>query len=166
MLCPIACSFRVYCGKVSFLGCLWPVILLMHIFGHTQGPSWWYPCLSVNMDCSIRVSGRLAESIIHWLLLPTFVHAKLHQVCLTLCDPMDHSLPGSSVHGHENRRGLPCPSPGIEPELTQELNRNLIPLLHWQVGSLPLVPPENPSFWSLPNSSCLFWQQEKACVPY
>ena len=21
------------------------------------------------------------------------------QLCLTLCDPMDHSLPGSSVHG-------------------------------------------------------------------
>ena len=26
------------------------------------------------------------------------VHAKLLQLCLTLCDPMDHSLPGSSVH--------------------------------------------------------------------
>ena len=27
------------------------------------------------------------------------VHAKLLQSCLTLCDPMDCSLPGSSVHG-------------------------------------------------------------------
>ena len=27
------------------------------------------------------------------------VHAKLLQLCLTLCDPMDCSLPGSSVHG-------------------------------------------------------------------
>ena len=25
--------------------------------------------------------------------------AKLLQLCLTLCDPMDCSLPGSSVHG-------------------------------------------------------------------
>ena len=25
--------------------------------------------------------------------------AKLLQSCLTLCDPMDHSPPGSSVHG-------------------------------------------------------------------
>ena len=25
--------------------------------------------------------------------------AKLLQSCLTLCDPMDYSLPGSSVHG-------------------------------------------------------------------
>ena len=28
-----------------------------------------------------------------------FMLAKLLQSCLTLCDPMDHSLPGSSVHG-------------------------------------------------------------------
>ena len=129
-----------------------------------QGPSWWCPCLSVNMDCSIRVSGRLAESIIHWLLLPPSVRAKLHQVCLTHCDPMDRSLPGSSVY---------CINTGLgyhallqEIFLTQELNWNLIALLHWQVGSLPLVPPENPSFWPLSNSSCLFWQQEKASVPY
>ena len=27
------------------------------------------------------------------------VHAKLIQSCLTLCDPMDYSLPGYSVHG-------------------------------------------------------------------
>ena len=25
-------------------------------------------------------------------------HAKLLQLCLTLCNPMDYSLPGSSVH--------------------------------------------------------------------
>ena len=29
----------------------------------------------------------------------SFVCAKLLQLCLTLCDPMDHSLPVSSVHG-------------------------------------------------------------------
>ena len=28
-----------------------------------------------------------------------FKHAKLLQLCLTLCNPMDHSPPGSSVHG-------------------------------------------------------------------
>ena len=27
------------------------------------------------------------------------MHAKLHQACLTLGDPMDCSLPGSSAHG-------------------------------------------------------------------
>ena len=28
-----------------------------------------------------------------------YVYAKLLQLCLTLCDPVDHSPPGSSVHG-------------------------------------------------------------------
>ena len=27
------------------------------------------------------------------------MHVKLLQLCPTLCDPMDYSLPGSSVHG-------------------------------------------------------------------
>ena len=45
--------------------------------------------------------------------------------CPTLCDPMDYSPPGSSVHGISQARilsGLPFPSPGdlpnpgIEPE--------------------------------------------------
>ena len=27
------------------------------------------------------------------------MHAKLLQVCPTLCDPVDHSLPGSAIHG-------------------------------------------------------------------
>ena len=38
--------------------------------------------------------------------------------CLTLCDPMDCSLPGSSVHGIILARilsGMPCPPPGIFP---------------------------------------------------
>ena len=47
------------------------------------------------------------------------------ELCLTLCDPMNCSLPGSSVHWiiqQEYWGGLPCPSTGdlfdsgIEPE--------------------------------------------------
>ena len=46
------------------------------------------------------------------------------QLCLTLCDPMDCSLPGSSVHGILQARILEwlpflspgdLPDPGIEP---------------------------------------------------
>ena len=46
------------------------------------------------------------------------------QSCLTLCDPMDGSLPGSSVHGILQARIQEClpfppsgdlPNPGIEP---------------------------------------------------
>ena len=46
--------------------------------------------------------------------------------------------------------GLPGPPPGIF--LTQGLNSHLLNFLHWQVGSLPLVPPGKPSisvYWGL-----------------
>ena len=46
--------------------------------------------------------------------------AKLLQSCLILCDPMDYSLPGSSVPGffrQEYWSGLPCPPPGDLPGL-------------------------------------------------
>ena len=41
--------------------------------------------------------------------------------------------------------GLPCPRPGDF--LTQGLNPRLLSLLHWQVGSLLLVPPGKPPKW-------------------
>ena len=72
--------------------------------------------------------------------------AKLLQSCLTLCDLVDYSPPGSSVHGD---------SPGKDTEvsghallqgifLTQRSNLCLLSLLHWQVGSSPLAPPGKP----------------------
>ena len=45
--------------------------------------------------------------------------AKLLQLCLILCDPVNCSLPGSSVHGFSRQEywsGLPCPPPGDLPE--------------------------------------------------
>ena len=64
------------------------------------------------------------------------------QWCLTLCDPMDCSLPGSSVHGvfHGKNTVVVCHFllQGIFP--TQGLNPHLLRLLNWQVGSLPLEP--------------------------
>ena len=62
------------------------------------------------------------------------------QSCLTLCDPMDCSPPGSSVHGILQARVLgwvaisfsrKYPNPGVEPES---------PLLH--TDSLPSEPLE------------------------
>ena len=38
------------------------------------------------------------------------------QWCLTLCDPMDCSPPGSSAHGILQASGLPFPSPGDLPD--------------------------------------------------
>ena len=50
--------------------------------------------------------------------------AKSFQVCSTLCDPMDCSQAGSSVHGilqARNWSGLPCPPPGDLPNSGTEL---------------------------------------------
>ena len=71
-----------------------------------------------------------------------YVSAKSLHSCLTLCDPTDHSLPGSSVHGNSpgQNTGVGCHAlqKGIFP--TQG-SKSLLCLLHWQAGSLPLVPP-------------------------
>ena len=72
--------------------------------------------------------------------------AKSLQSRLTLCDPMDYSLPGSCLHGIlQARIGVGCHAllQGIFP--TQESNPHFLCLLHWQSGSLPLVPPGKPN---------------------
>ena len=64
------------------------------------------------------------------------------QLCLTPCDRMDHSPPGSSLHGDspDKRTGMGChallqdvPNPGIKPRS-----------LTWQADSLPTEPPGKP----------------------
>ena len=86
------------------------------------------------------------------------MRAKLLQSCPTLCDSMDCSPPGSSVHGESPDRttGVGCYAflQGIFP--TQIANLCLLSLLHWQTGSLLLVPPGKPQSSSLPQPKCLW----------
>ena len=61
------------------------------------------------------------------------------QLCPTLCDPMDYTPPGSSVHGILQAtywNGLPFPSPGDLPNPGIE---PISPAL--QADSLPSDPP-------------------------
>ena len=64
-------------------------------------------------------------------------HAKSLQLCPTLCDPMDGSLPGSSVHGILQARIAKRTASSRVSSQPQDLP-------HWQTGSLPLVPPGKP----------------------
>ena len=51
-------------------------------------------------------------------VLKIHCECEVTQLCLNLCDPMDYSLSGSSVHGifqARERSGLPFPSPGDLP---------------------------------------------------
>ena len=76
----------------------------------------------------------------------TCVHAKLLQLCLTLCDPTDYRLPGSSIHGILQAKipeWVPCPPPGHLP--AQGSNPCLSHLLHWQADSLLLAPSGKPA---------------------
>ena len=103
------------------------------MFCFFQIPNWSLPPLT-----SSPTTHRLQKFCVHEC-------AKLLQLCPTLCDPMDHGLPGSSVRGilqQEYWSGLPCPPPGIFP--TQGSNPCLLRLLHWPTGSLPLAPPGKP----------------------
>ena len=75
-------------------------------------------------------------------LKPDWSEVQVAQSCLTLCNPMDCSLPGSSVHGILQARILgwvvlpfsrDLPNPGIKPKS-----------LALQVDSLPSEPPGKP----------------------
>ena len=74
------------------------------------------------------------------------MHANSLQLCSPLCDPMDYSPPGSSVHEILQAgilEWVAMPSfQGIF--LTQGLNPHVLCLLHWQAGSLLLPPPGKP----------------------
>ena len=74
---------------------------------------------------------------------PVCAHAKSLQSCLTLCNPRDCRLPGSSAHGILQTGLLGWvamhPLQGFFP--TKGLNPCL---LYWQAGSLSLAPPGKP----------------------
>ena len=87
-------------------------------------------------------------STMHLFCKRPCMRVKPFQSCLTLCDPMDYSPPGSTVHGDSpgKNTGVGCHGllQGIFP--TQGSNLHLLGLLHWQVGSLPLAPFGKPSY--------------------
>ena len=70
-------------------------------------------------------------------------HAKWLQSCLTLCDPMDCSLPGSSVHGIPQARILEWVAISFSWGASRPRDQTCVPLcvLHWQAGYLPRTPP-------------------------
>ena len=86
------------------------------------------------------------------LFCPSSVLCLVTQLCPTLCDPMDCSLPGSCVHGILQARILEwvaMPSSrgsSLPKDRTPGSNSTLSHLLHWQAGSLPLAPPGRPQW--------------------
>ena len=135
-----------------------------------------YPCqplLAVPVRCltyshlrvfalTVSPAQTVAAPSVPGVLMWILAHA---QLCLTLCDPMDDSLSGSSVRGILQTRILKwvaMPScRGILP--TQGSNPSLLHLLHWQAYSLPLHHLESLmacsvlSFWNFSQMSPSLW---------
>ena len=103
---------------------------------------------------------KTSEQLMHWvkdtpylpsspspdprLRVHTCVRAKLLQSCLTLCDSMNYSPPGSSVHGILQARTLEWVAMPFSRGSSPPRDRTCISyLLHWK-ALLPLTPPGQP----------------------
>ena len=95
------------------------------------------------------------------------VHAQSVQLCLTLCNPTDCSLPSSSLWGffrQEYWSGLPCPPPGnlsdagIEPR-SPALHADSFLLSHRgrEACFVSMVTPKNTSSKISEKIGCLAW---------
>ena len=77
--------------------------------------------------CMVKCHIYIYTYIYIYIMLCWFIVSEVAQLCLTLCNPMDCSLPGSSVHGlfHEEYWSrVPFPSPGNLP------NPGIEPIFH------------------------------------
>ena len=95
------------------------------------------------MDLEVISKLLLMQTLLQRTLYSPSLHAVLclvAQSCLTLCDPMDCSPPGSSVHGDSpgKNTGVGCHALFQGIFLTQGSNLRLLHLLLWQApGGAP-----------------------------
>ena len=112
-----------------------------HVRKTTNFPNWWLKNLGAMF---IPLFEWKLNS--EWKVSPLLSLSCCAQSWPTLCDLMDCSSPGSSVHGISQARTLEVVAHFLHQGifLTQGSNPRLFCLLHWQVGSLPLVLPGKP----------------------
>ena len=125
----ISPSCLTLCEPMDYIvhGILQATILAWVAVPFTRGPSQLRDQTQVS-----RIAGRFFAS---WATRKALLFA---QLCSTLCNPMDYSLPGSSVQEISQARILEWVS------FSRGSNLNLLYLLHWQTDSLTL------SHWGSP----------------
>ena len=102
------------------------------------GPSQHYNMRTCGSVCSFNMKSHIRSC---------HTCAKLLQLCLSLCDPMDCNPAGSSVNGILQERILDWTAIYSSRESSQQgSNVSLLRFLHWEVGSLPLAPLGKPTF--------------------
>ena len=81
------------------------------------------------------------------LYMCAYMHAKLFQSGPILCNPIDCSLPGFSVHGIFQARILESVAVPASRGSSWRRDRTCVShvYLHWQAGSLLLAPPGKPN---------------------
>jgi len=108
-------------------------------FFSCSNSSWYLQDLRVAFEKHFAVLSNL-----YYFTFIVCTHAKSLQSCLTL---FSSSPPGSSVHGILQARILEWAALTSSRGTSGPRNQTHISynsLLHWQVGSLPLMPPEQP----------------------
>ena len=83
-----------------------------------------------------RIKAVLIKCLSLYWIINSCMCAKSLQSCLTLCNPMDCSRTGSSVHGILQARILESVAIFFfrGPSQARDQNPHLLCLLHWQVG--------------------------------
>ena len=118
---------------VCYDQCVLLAKLLAFALLHSVPQGWICLLLQVFLDFSVLNS----KSLLLYLRMYMCVHAKSLQSCLTLCNPMDCSLPGSSVHGILQARilewvAMPSSRGSSWPRDWTHIS---LCFLHWQAGS-------------------------------
>ena len=103
------------------------------------------------------------------LIYPWCVRAKSLQSCLTLCDPVDYSPPGSSVHPlsiHGKHTGVGCHAllQGIFP--TQGQTLHLLLLLHCRQILYYLNCPQESPIYLLTTSQIMLCNMQDRSMKY
>ena len=89
--------------------------------------------------------GSASVALVQVLTLTALAQA-LHSYA-TLCNSMDSSPPGSSAHGILQTGILKWVAIFFSRGIFSTQGSNLLHLLHWRAGSLPLAPPGKPQLW-------------------
>ena len=116
--------------------------------GSSQPGDWtWVSCFAGRFFINWATTGSIRE-LNRWKNEVTMCCAKLLQSCLTVCNPMNCSPPGSSGHGILLARilewvAMPSFRGSFQPRDWTCVSYSY---LHWYVSSLPLAPTGKP--WS------------------
>ena len=119
----------------------------------------WYKTTNGDEILLLHVIPQYTAYSCLYVVLPACVCAKLLQLCLTLCDPMDYIEPARLLCPWD----IPGKNTGVGFHfffflqgifLTQRSNPRL---LHWQAGSLPLAPLGKPRSLSYNSTAQKRW---------